>query len=732
VRGAASSAARRRIQRAGALDLVMNSGLFDPEWYLRTYSDVADAGIDPLQHYMGIGWRQGRDPGPEFGTSSYLKANPDVARAKVNPLLHYIEFGHFEGRGSSAHRPEPTQFEGTPPDFGPAAPCASFSGANQHPTRWRRAYQLEWNEQLFCIGTCSIGYAPGQATRGKLKSSFSLLELLSGCGERTSPTKPAELPHSTERLLDAWYVNTGQLRTRWHGKNVPFVVRAFQRDPLSQGKLCMVGEGLAASGIDAVDFQLKNPFFPVLLVFASPDGTLRGARMLAFPSLCRGGLHYAELLYSSGPTIDPVATGELLASRLLRILEGATTAAIHQIEICIGAADGHGQLFQSDFQLWLEKVMKIGVKPFGPRDSRAAEYLEQAVTLQTASQARGVGASLRIDHDMVPTIASLTEPNRPGESELDDVVVPILLAGTEPSQPSIAVEPGRERPVLGPLTSPVAPRWPRLMAASNSKLPDSLPAAAITFSRQRTVSEAALFMPIANTPESLGPRGAVSWIIESRGWPKGGLAQAVHALSRQSGGEGDHLYFLGVVDPLAQSIARESFDGRLRGFDKLEAAILASRTPFIGFAGSGVILHDRRCAAVLTSLLHDERVATASCAVVEVMQSGMGWNVIIADGGAFATPSGAKLDRKERDVVVASLWGSSYPVTLPTRHLWFARNSLVTAWCDEPSRQLGSGLHICTSTVSASHIGSDSPTQVPSFVPRATDERSTRVRSLFG
>jgi hypothetical protein len=494
----------------------------------------------------------------------------------------------------------------------------------------------------------------------------------------------------------------------------------------------MVGDGLAASGIDAVDFHLKYPFFPVLLIFASPDGTLRGAKVLAFPSLCRGGLHYAELLYSSGPTIDPVATGELLASRLLHILEGASTAAIHQIEICIGAADGHGQLFQNDFQLWLEKVLKIGVKPFDPGDSRAAEYLERAVTVQTTSQARGAGATLRIDHNMVPTIASLTEPTRPSESELDNVVVPILLAGTEPSQPAIAVEPGSEQPILGPLPRPVAPRWPRLIATSNSKLPDNLPAAAINFSRQRTISEAALFMPIANAPESLDPRGAVSWIIESRGWPKGGLAQAVHALSRQSGGQGDHLHFLGEADPLAQSIARERFDGRVRGFDKLKGAILASRTPFIGFAGSGVILHDRRCAAVLASLLNDERVATASCAVVEVMQSRIGWNVSIADGGAFATSSGAKLDRKERDVVVAALWGSSYPVTLPARHLWFARSSLVTRWCDEPGRQLGSGLHICTSTVSVSYIGSDSPTQVPSFIPRATDERSTRVRSLFG
>jgi len=35
---------------------------FSPEWYLRTYPDVAAAGIDPLQHYLSHGRREGRLP----------------------------------------------------------------------------------------------------------------------------------------------------------------------------------------------------------------------------------------------------------------------------------------------------------------------------------------------------------------------------------------------------------------------------------------------------------------------------------------------------------------------------------------------------------------------------------------------------------------------------------------------------------------------------------------------
>ncbi len=40
------------------------SGLFDAEWYLREYADVASAGIDPLRHYVEFGAKEGRWPNP--------------------------------------------------------------------------------------------------------------------------------------------------------------------------------------------------------------------------------------------------------------------------------------------------------------------------------------------------------------------------------------------------------------------------------------------------------------------------------------------------------------------------------------------------------------------------------------------------------------------------------------------------------------------------------------------
>jgi len=78
--------------------IIKESGLFDEEWYLKTYKDVARDGWDPIMHYIKHGWKELRNPSPEFDTAFYLSKNLDVAMAGVNPLVHYIKYGRFEGR----------------------------------------------------------------------------------------------------------------------------------------------------------------------------------------------------------------------------------------------------------------------------------------------------------------------------------------------------------------------------------------------------------------------------------------------------------------------------------------------------------------------------------------------------------------------------------------------------------------------------------------------------------
>lgn len=84
---------RARIRR-----LIERSDLFDREWYLKTYPDVATAQMDPLDHYLLHGASEGRDPSPIFSSNGYAEHNPDVAEGGVNPLVHFVLYGCFEGR----------------------------------------------------------------------------------------------------------------------------------------------------------------------------------------------------------------------------------------------------------------------------------------------------------------------------------------------------------------------------------------------------------------------------------------------------------------------------------------------------------------------------------------------------------------------------------------------------------------------------------------------------------
>ena len=71
---------------------------FDPDYYLSTYPDIAEADVDPLEHFWFVGWKEGRDPNADFSIEGYLTANPDVAKAEVNAFWHYVVAGRAEGR----------------------------------------------------------------------------------------------------------------------------------------------------------------------------------------------------------------------------------------------------------------------------------------------------------------------------------------------------------------------------------------------------------------------------------------------------------------------------------------------------------------------------------------------------------------------------------------------------------------------------------------------------------
>ncbi|MDR0931759.1 MAG: hypothetical protein LBM70_01895 [Victivallales bacterium] len=74
-----------------------SSPLFDPDFYLECYPDIAKSGLDPYYHYCLYGWREDREPSKDFSVHAYLEMNGDV-KGKMNPLYHYIKYGKAENR----------------------------------------------------------------------------------------------------------------------------------------------------------------------------------------------------------------------------------------------------------------------------------------------------------------------------------------------------------------------------------------------------------------------------------------------------------------------------------------------------------------------------------------------------------------------------------------------------------------------------------------------------------
>ncbi len=66
---------------------------FDAAWYLQRYPDIAAAGIDPFEHYLLWGWREGRNPSAAFDTGFYVRRYL-VPEQDENPLLHYRRLRH--------------------------------------------------------------------------------------------------------------------------------------------------------------------------------------------------------------------------------------------------------------------------------------------------------------------------------------------------------------------------------------------------------------------------------------------------------------------------------------------------------------------------------------------------------------------------------------------------------------------------------------------------------------
>jgi hypothetical protein len=712
----------KRKRRNEELQAIASSGLFDAAWYLATYPDVAAAGIDPLAHFVEVGWREGRDAGPGFATSAYLKANPDVARSGINPLFHYIEFGRSEGREIQARRGQAKEAAAVIHDFPDPAPVFRGEKGSDQPVRWLRSYRFDQQDRrAVTAGEHVLGYTEGPGVRTAIEAAFERLADLSGL---PAPGGQGDLDveYTSAALIDAWYTNKAEIRTRWRDHRWPFVVRAYQHDPLQNGRLVLIGEGLLASEIDVLDLSLASPYHSVLLLFAEPEGGLRGARLLAFPSLCRGGLHYSELISRSQNTPDPLGAGLVEALRLKRA-RNSPDRLVQFVSVDANGGDGTSPMSEPVFRHWLETVAGVTIEA---SDQAAAAEHEAAAN----------GGHLVLASDMIPTIHVLGECDLADQPGSQSTFLPLLIAGEEPSQPAVLVElPSGASMILSAGASGYPAPWPRFTPDAIGHLPRAPGPAAIRLPRSRDVSELELLVPAAGSALPLKDESSpdVAWLISAGDWEPAELVQAIRALSLQSGASSHLIAFVGDVDPVSRIVANEFFGERVRVFSDLVAVADGVNTSFVGYLGPGVVLHDRRSVSALTALLSDRTTASAACVLVTTEKRGKGWHVSVVDGGTIA------LDLSNGRTVAAQYkecplpWRASFAVFRPPRDLWIARASSVKSWIRSGAPQpLRKGMHVCTSLVTASYLGARAEHAFEVPLPSASAGRSTKTKTLFG
>lgn len=723
-----------------AAKLIARSSLFESRWYLQTYPDVADRGVDPALHYLDSGWREGRDPGPHFSTNAYLRANVDVARSGTNPLLHFLEFGYSEGRGTWDHRPgsRPVTSPGEP--FGEAAPCVSFRVSDDPPVRWVRALQLRQadDDRILSVDGLPVGSVRDPAERAAIENAFAWLAGFSGY-PREDVVRSGDVdaidPHCS--LLDSWYLDQGRLRTRWLRSSGPVVIRVFQHDPLCSGRLMMVGEGLATTSLDFVDVSLWNPFFPLLFVLAEPDGRLLGTRPLPFPSLCRGGLHYPELIAlgraggGSAP-VDVVGQAQLLSERLISIVRGAAPL-VDRLRVDLSAADGTEALFQPDFRMWLDQIAGISIGEDGPEAAESGpSFLAATVGLRSRRSFRPGGGSLVLAADMVPALSVLCAARGATGKSSSDTLLSLIVAEADVSQPATLFElPSTASAPFQASVPGVRSAWPRLVGTLPKT--DCRFVGAIRRGRTRDLNDAEMLVPVSG-PELVGSHAPepITWLIWPEDWDDDALGQAIEALSLSSGADLLRIALVGNFGPAIPDLADRLLPGRTRSYERGELAADDAQTPLVGYLGSGVILHDKRCPALLSSLMRHAGVATASCAIVSTEVRGKTFQTSVIDAGKLAAPSMNAATIQVGEVEAGRLWRTVYPVARPPRDLWIARSSSLREWVRSSGKpQETGGQHLCTSLVTASVLPKEGH-RATRIRPPALKDRALRSEALFG
>jgi hypothetical protein len=791
-------------------ELIVQSKYFDAGWYKNRYLDGAGTELEAALHYLRVGASEGHDPGPSFSSSYYLEQHADVANAGFNPLLHYVRFGEREGRsivGGDGEQPlarstraavvqQPrNEFEAPldaliPVRYPLAALPAEASEADAEVVAdgalplqlsgvalgWLRAVGALPLDSITAFSVLS-GVDPGQALQLDEQSGRSPSETSEMSAARAAGLVLALGAEASCELVDAWFLNDCDIRARLRATQgrpgAKRVLRCYQYDPTGERGLALLGEWPVPLGeLGLVDIATQNPYCPVLFVLSTQAGEILSLSLLPFPSLCRGGTHYGELLAVAPdlPYLEAIrsVSGTLLESRLR-----ASVSPV-RVEVDLTTATGAERIFSLHLRQWWLRSLKVEVASRGPVSSTEGplSYLEEALCTPASSDAEP-SLVLSLSADAVPSLTSLIAPAlahhaaRPGAFVIADTLdaAPKWLVSPPDVQPSLAtLQPqGRGFPTS---TSPTSIDDTLAgQAASAQAFP-----LAIRFCDLSDPAPARLMMPLALEkrgpllPETHSVADArVSVLYHPSGAPgtPGNLQVFLESLELQKRVSIEEVVvLLPEVDYQALTAAREILErhvgarGRVVAYPsgsgygtRLNDAVASARGELLLIADGGIILHDPRTLATLAGLAQHEKTAAASCMLLQCTERAAA-PVRFHSAGYFPVADLGSEEQQGGQLRTAPHPGRLPPATWPVA----ATSSKLLMVRAETWRQIGGFgaagfgrmecdfeygsrttmqgyFHFCTSVISATMLEDAPPADARAAVVAQTTGRTHRLEA---
>ena len=765
---------------AGDIALLEATPLFDKAWYFNKYPDAARLGIGAAEHYLRHGALEMRQPSIYFDPQYYLvEQSPELQGSGFNPLVHFLRTGRDLGRKPCA------LLEFVPsPKLAPIRDAAAWpivAGRMLPQTAspaWIRQQELEARAEWPSLKICGTMLAFGSdltavaaahdrllafATLSGFDPSADLLVLRSGT--LSAPQQDfqprdytgigPELSASPSRILDCWFASDNILRLRLGDESVekrrPLVIRAFQCDPTQQRRIGLVGEiPLSQAGTCFADINLLNPFMPLLLVLTEAPGQAVELGVVAFPSLCRGGLHYSEVAGAEDLS-NPFDQLQSLSDRLVKQHMAAGVARlISRIDVDITDASGAEPIFQPAFGAWVLSVFGIGI---AAANSAAGNPSGEAYLTQCLAETPAVHGHiphregqyrLALPADAIPTIQSLVAGRNTATSEL--LCGNYYVADAATARPRLSVvlpQPADQLLGLQPQWAP--PGFPLLRREAVQDHKGGEPAqftghAAIRLPRNTETTRPAILMALApdaapnllQAPDEAD--GSITIDAFVRASDAVNLEVFIRSLNNQRGivlghitveaiaGHGDHDPLQSVLDRLLPGKA-DLIIRTTPGILGPDCLIDGSANAFTLIAEDTTVLHDRRTVEALLVLARSNGTASAGCVIIRESMARKGSLLAFESGGYF--PSHVSLHAAPRLILSqpdcrAAFPNTTYPVVANSSGFMLVRNTCLhqvmrhRAGTVAPAADdglefalgaLGAGYrHLCTSVVRAASL----------------------------